>query len=255
LFPVLFHFYGYEIHTYPILILIGFILSAYYFTGLCYKYKLMLKFINDYLIIITINTFLIGRIGGILESLNLYTQDPIRILNILDGNYCFFSAFIGCVLSIFIIALFKKENFWKWLDVLSESFLLLMVFVKTANFLSGKSYGSPSSLPWAISYNIPEVRYTIPVHPVQIYELILIVLLIFLIKYIYAKKKYNGVVASYAFLFYFVVTALMSMFKGAPELLLFKIPISIMFSVMFSAVFLIILIFRTHPNIHFLHHH
>ncbi|MBT4937196.1 hypothetical protein HON22_04740 [Candidatus Peregrinibacteria bacterium] len=253
MYPILFHIYGFEFYTYPIVIFIGILVSSYVFIRLCFSKKLMIDFFSDYLWLFAGSSFVFARIGGILETPYAYTLEPIKILNVLDGGYNFYAGILGFLVSFLLVSSLKKENFWKWMDTLSLSFLLFTLFLFIAEFLAGKNYGLPSDLPWAIVFNIPEVRYTIPIHPVQLYKLLLVsALLLFL--YVHAKKRlYDGVISSYALFGFFLIQAVLSFFHGSLEMLFFDLRLSFLLSALASLLFLVILVYRTHPNMHFFH--
>jgi phosphatidylglycerol:prolipoprotein diacylglycerol transferase len=74
-----------------------------------------------------------------------------------------------------------------WADAVSLPVLVAMMIGNFGAFLSGYGYGSPTELPWGITYSIETVKYTVPVHPTQIYAILLIGLL--LMGFERARKK------------------------------------------------------------------
>ena len=254
MFPVLFHIYGFEIHTYPVFVLLGVLLSSWYIIRLCSQNRLMLQFINDNLFTFSFGVFAFSRIGGILESWSTYSQNPLLIFNIFDASYNFYAGVLGFILMVFLAAFRKKEAFWKWLDVLSRSFLLFFIILSLADFSAGKNYGIPTELPWAVSVSIPEVRYTIPVHPVQIYEFLLLTALFAFLTLKSRKKQYEGVITSYAFFGFFSIQAFIILFQGAPDFVIFGMKFGLLASLFAAGVFLVMLIIHTHPNKHWFHH-
>ena len=255
MYPILFHIYGFEIHSYPVVVIAGFFLAALYFIRSCGKRRLSLDLVVDHFYALLISTFVFSRLGGIAESYSLYLGDPLRIFNLFDGAYSFFAGVIGLIVAFLLIIWKKKEDIWKWMDTLARPALIFFFFLAIADFVAGKNYGTPTGLSWAVTFNIPEVRYTIPVHPVQIYEAVLVFLLSGYLWILEKKRQYDGVIASYAFLGYFSVLALLSFFRGVADTMIFNLRISLVFSLVFAAIGLILLVLRTHPHIHFLYLH
>jgi len=251
LYPLLFYFYGFEIHTYPVIIFLALIISSYYFALTCFKRKLTLDFLSDHFLYIILGTFIFARVGGILESLSLYNQNPLRIIYIFDGAYNFYIAFFGFLITFFIITILKKESFWKWMDAIALPFLLFVFFLAIAEFLSGGNYGTPSGLPWAISFNIPEVRYTIPIHPVQMYEAIFLLLLFFIIRFMQNKSHHNGVISLYTAFGFFTIKVILSFFRGAPDLSIFNFRFSLVVSLILAIICFILIIIKTHNRVHY----
>lgn len=253
MYPILFQIYGFEFYTYPVVLFFGILISSYVFIRLCFAKKLMIDFFSDYLWFFSGVSFVFARIGGILESFNSYALEPMKVFNILDGSYNFYAGILGFFISFMLVSFLKKENFWKWMDNISLSFLIFTLFLFIAEFLAGKNYGLPSDLPWAIIFNIPEVRYTIPIHPVQLYKFFLVLFLLIFLYFYKQKRLYDGVIASYAFSGFFIIQAFLSFFHGNLEILFFDFRLSFLLSSLASLLFLVILIYRTHPNMHFFH--
>lgn len=107
----------------------------------------------------------------------------INIFAIWDQGFSFWGAVIGLSGMLTYRLIKAGENLWKWFDALTVPLLVGMAIGNIGQLLGGTSYGTPTNLPWGVSYNIELVKYTVPVHPVQIYSIILIVLIL------YGKKK------------------------------------------------------------------
>ena len=253
MFPVLYSFYGFDLYSYTVVIFFGVILASFYFVNISVKKKLMLEFLNDYLWLIILVSVFFARIGGILEFFSIYKEDPVRIIYLFDGKYNLYGGIFGFLFIFYVLTWIKKENFWKWLDALSLPFLVIFIFKAMGEFFAGTHYGMPVNLPWAVSYNIPEVRYTIPVHPVQIYEAILLFLLIIYLRLFKGRKKIMFV-SAYAFSGFFLIQFCLSFLRGVPVKMIYGFKITFLLSGLASAVAMIILIIKTHPNINFFRH-
>ena len=253
MYPVLFHIYGFEFYTYPFVLFLGILFASYIFFKICLNKKLSLDFFTDYLWFFIVSFFVFSRIGGVLEVSHNYIIDPLKFLYITDGVYNFYAGFFGFILTFFYITYLKKENIWKWFDAFIIPFLYFIIFLFLADFLSGQNYGVPSNLPWAVVFNIPEVRYTIPVHPVQIYKIISIVFLLCFLFFYKRKKIYDGALSSYGLFGFFLIQSVFSLLYGNLETLIFNFRISFLISTLASFIFLVILVYRTHPDMHFFH--
>lgn len=253
MYSVLFHIFGFEIQSYPLVVALGVLLASLFLVQSALRSRLSLDFLTDYYYWFLGVMFLGARIGGIIESWEMYAQHPLRLISFFDGGYNFYGSFIGFLLFLVVLSLWKKENIWKWVDIFALPAVVFFLFLSIADFLAGNNYGIPTSLPWAVTFNIPEVRYTIPIHPVQIYEVILLsVLFLFLLR---KRKfqKYDGVLASYAMTGVFLIQGGLSYLRGVPETLIFDLRLSFLFSVFFLGIGVVLLVLRTHPHIHFLH--
>ena len=50
-----------------------------------------------------------------------------------------------------------------------------MMITNVGQLLDGQGYGKETILPWGITFESTNVKYTVPVHPTQIYSILLIV--------------------------------------------------------------------------------
>lgn len=254
MYPVLFHIYGYEIYTYPLIVFIGLLVTAWVFSRLCRQKKTDINLLSDYIFLVALVVLLFARAGGVIESFDVYLNNPLHILYFFDGAYNFYSGTVGLLLILFVLTFLKRENFWKWLDIVAQSFFFFFFFLAFADFLSGANYGGPSDLPWAVSFNLPEVRYTVPVHPVQLYEAIGIFFLFFVLIFRSKKKYEEGALAVLIFFSFFLLEALLSFFRGEAETLVLGFKLSFLLSLFFSICALVTFVLKTHPNMHLLHH-
>jgi len=60
----------------------------------------------------------------------------------------------------------------KWLDRMITPIGIGIIIANIGQFLDGQAYGTPTDLPWGVAYESINVKYTVPVHPVQIYSII-----------------------------------------------------------------------------------
>ena len=117
-------------------------------------------------------------------------QTLINLVSFWDQGFSFFGALLGFTLMLGYRLRKEKEDIWKWLDALAVPLLIGMGIGYVGAFLGGVAYGSPSSLPWAIKYETITVKYTVPIHPIQIYTIILICAILILKTKLKRKKEF-----------------------------------------------------------------
>ena len=114
--------------------------------------------------------FLIGgRLLGMILFYRIYVQDPLRILVIWDGIFSVVGGCAGIAITIFVMTWDQRAVFLRWMDTLLPSIILLIAFDWIGKFFGSLSYGKPTDVLWGVAYNSIQVRYTVPVHPVQLY--------------------------------------------------------------------------------------
>ena len=106
-----------------------------------------------------------------------------NFFSIWDQGFSFWGAFIGFMVALLYRLRRSEENIWKWLDALVVPLIIGMGISSVGSFLSGYSYGRPTDLFWGVRYELANVKYTVPIHPVQIYTLL------FLVAVLYSKRQ------------------------------------------------------------------
>ncbi len=155
--------------THEIFLLLGFVLSTEFFMRLAQSANLSISHFKDrawqYLL-----AFLVGGRGfAILAEYRVYLHDPLRVFMINDGNFSLLGCSIGIAALLSYATRESRTTFLQWLDVLVPATSFGLVFDWIGRFAAGQQYGSPTDVPWAVTYDAINVRYTVPVHPVQLY--------------------------------------------------------------------------------------
>jgi phosphatidylglycerol:prolipoprotein diacylglycerol transferase len=183
MFPILFEFKWLSIQTIWVFIVIAMLVSAH----LAVK-RLKRRRVNFNLFILHSTSFFIAAI--VCSRVLYFFSHPdayfpafdLRTLknffSVWDQGLSFWGAFIGFTGMLHYRIWKEKEDLWKWYDALSVPFLVAMAIGNIGAFLGGFAYGKPTDLPWGVRYEAFNVIYTVPVHPTQIYALILILLLL-----------------------------------------------------------------------------
>ena len=139
-----------------------------------------------------------------------FLSNPLEILKIWRGGLASHGALIGVFLALFIYA--KKAQDQSYLWVLSRMTLPCALggsLIRLGNLLNSEIIGKPSTLPWAVVF---EVIDRTPRHPSQLYESLSYLLVFFVLLFIYRKtsgqaatKLLLGIYLSLTFSFRFLI--------------------------------------------------
>jgi phosphatidylglycerol:prolipoprotein diacylglycerol transferase len=103
-----------------------------------------------------------------------YFTHPLDAINIRAGGLGIPGAVIGGFLALFIYARRRKLELAFWLDVVAPALALGQAIGRWGNFFNQELYGSPSTLPWAITINpenrLPGYEDQATYHPLFLYE-------------------------------------------------------------------------------------
>ena len=156
------------------------------------------------------NLFLAAMIGGIAGAKLLYLFENIPIKEILQnpvqnlfarGGLPFYGGLFGALLLTWIVAKRSKLDFWLLGDSVAPAMAIGYSIGRLGCFLVGDDYGIRSDLPWAVAFPNGLPPTVDPVHPTQIYE-VLIMLVVFLYLWKIRKDIYK---TGYIFSLYLIL--------------------------------------------------
>lgn len=155
-----------------------------------------------------------GRALAIIIHYQVYLREPIRMLMFNDGSFSLLGGMIGVAVVLRIVTHGHRALFLQWLDVLMPSITLGLAFTWLGNFFAGSGYGRPTDVFWGITYDVPDVRYTIPVHPVQLYYAFCFGLLTFVLLVIRKRSQRVGAETLAGIILAALLTCLLEEFRG-----------------------------------------
>lgn len=215
MFPVLFEFAGLKVYGYGLMIGLGILLGVTYifYTG---KKEIGLtdSLVNKLLIYLVIAAVVGGKVLLFFEDPAKYMAEPSLLFS--GNGFVFYGSLLFCfaVLHWFIKA--NKLPYRHTLDIIAITTCIVHVFGRTGCFLAGCCYGNAYEGRLSVVYTDPlsSAPLHCSLHPVQLYEVagITIVLLILLV--IKRNKKFHGQVFSGYLLLYPSVRFITEIFRG-----------------------------------------
>ena len=150
-----------------------------------------------------------------------FASQPFReVFMVQHGGLVYYGGFIGAAIAGFIYIRWKKMPLWKTLDVLTPSVALGSVFGRIGCLLNGCCYGRPTDLPWGLTFTNPQAHdlsgtpLSIPLHPTEIYDALLNLILYGFLAWLFRRKKFDGQIFSTYLICYAVTRSLVEYFRG-----------------------------------------
>lgn len=206
--PNLISFGPIQIKYYSIAYIIGIILCWYitkYFNN-SLKEKVFndnKEFCDDFFYYIILGVVIGGRIGYVLlYNFSFYIHHFLEIFKIWHGGMSFHGAFVGVLVSAYLLCKKYKIDFLKMSDISVVSIPVALFFGRIANFINMELYGRPTNVKWAMIFPFSD---GLPRHPSQLYEAFFEGIVSFLILLFIAKKdkfKHKGLTTSAFFICY-----------------------------------------------------
>lgn len=164
---------------------IGLFTTIYTIIRLSVNNGLKVQFLTENIGKLALFTLLGSRIAYVIENyFNYFTNTSVNsvlsIFYVWDFKFSLWGGLIAFVITFYQICKKQEQNFWKWLDILTPAFLVGIAIGHIGAFFDGSNYGNESSLPWSVNFGNPAIKYTVPIHPTQIYAFLYTALLAFI---------------------------------------------------------------------------
>lgn len=182
MYPELFRIGNFAVSSFGLMVAIAF-LAGYWITALEFKRKnIDEKLLGNILLVC-----MLGGIGGA-KIMYIFENVPIKELihNPLThifsrGGLTLYGGFIGAVFLIWILTFKSKVKFFSVMDAMSPALAIGHSIGRVGCFLVGDDYGVKSDLPWAMAFPKGLPPTTDSVHPTQVYEVVVMGLIFFVL--------------------------------------------------------------------------
>jgi len=137
-----------------------------------------------------------------------------EVFMIQHGGLVFYGGLIGASVASLIYLYWKKLPVWKVADALAPSIALGSVFGRMGCLLNGCCYGRPTDVPWAIHFPVGHETHGVGVHPTEIYDGLLNLLLYFGLAWVFRRRKFDGEVVALYLVGYSICRFIVEFFRG-----------------------------------------
>jgi phosphatidylglycerol:prolipoprotein diacylglycerol transferase len=219
MYPELFNFGDFTVHSYGFFIAIGTYLSYIYLS------KQLQNSINakeddivKLFFILFFSAFLGGKLFFYLEDLSLYVNQPSKLFQNIGNGFVFYGSLIFVIPAVLLFLKSKKWPFWNVLDHFAIAACIVHVCGRLGCFFAGCCYGIPTELPWGIVYTDPACSANplgTPLHPTQFYEILMISGIGLFLFYLMKKKtKFQGQLFLIYLVLYSIGRSIVETFRG-----------------------------------------
>lgn len=157
------------IWTRVLFLLLGIWMATEFFLRLARSAHLSLQHFLQHSLFYLAAFLLGGRLFAIIAEYRVYLRDLPRLFVVWDGGFSFLGGAIGIACVLYWATRQHRSTFLQWLDVLLPAATFGLGFDWLGQFAAGHAYGKPTDLFWGVTYDAMNVRYVVPVHPVQLY--------------------------------------------------------------------------------------
>jgi phosphatidylglycerol:prolipoprotein diacylglycerol transferase len=214
--PVAFQLGPFTVHWYGVLVALGFLAGLW--TAGC---RAPLSGIASEKILDIGPWLIVGAIVGarVLYVISFWDEEFARapithVFMIQKGGLVYYGGLIGSSLAYIIYAVVRKLPFWRVADILAPSVALGYVFGRLGCLMNGCCYGKVCKLPWAVHFPETHSTHGQAVHPTQIYDSLLNLLLYAALAWLYRRKKFDGQVFGFYLVGFAITRSTVEFFRG-----------------------------------------
>ena len=201
--PVAFQIMSFEIRWYSLAYIAGIIIGWL----LCKKILIQKSDINekfdDYITYLVIGMIIGGRLGYIIfYNFSYYINNFFDIFKVWEGGMSFHGGLIGIIIASILFSKKHNQDSFLYMDLVSLVAPIGIFFGRLANFINSELYGTPTDIPWAVTFiQVDKLSR----HPSQLYEAILEGIILFIILMYFKNKGYlkkPGLISGLFLIFY-----------------------------------------------------
>jgi phosphatidylglycerol:prolipoprotein diacylglycerol transferase len=164
-----------------------------------------------------------AKVLMIVRALPEYAAAPSEIfsLSVLTSAGDFYGGFIGALVTS---AMFFRRHpqlpFWRTADLCGPAIALGQAIGRIGCFMAGDDYGRPTNLPWGVAFTDPDAASVggaplgIPLHPVQLYESVVCLVLFGVLVWLRRRKRFDGEIILAYTLLYAIARFVLEHFRG-----------------------------------------
>jgi len=213
LYPVLFEFGNFTIHSYGLMIALAVVISSI----ALYRQAPGENVNPDHLLEAVIISIFAGLVGARLLYVALnweyFSANPAEILFARFAGLSFFGGLFLAVIIVYFWSSRRKIGFLKTADLLAPYLALGYGFGRIGCFLNGCCYGLESNLPWALPASMHDDLLR---HPVQLYAALGAILIFVILRLIRPKRPFIGFILLALFAFYGLLRFSTEFFRYEP---------------------------------------
>jgi phosphatidylglycerol:prolipoprotein diacylglycerol transferase len=214
--PIAFHLGSLTIRWYGVMMAVAFFAGLWTATRRAKLANVSSDVITD----VTLWLMLGSIIGARIVYVTTYWKQEFadqpfsEVFMIQHGGLVYYGGLIGASVAGIIYLRWKKLPVWKIADIVAPSIALGSVFGRIGCLLNGCCYGRVCDLPWAIHFPAGHETGGVGVHPTEIYDALLNLILYAGLAWLFRHKKFDGQIFAFYLIGYAICRSIVECFRG-----------------------------------------
>jgi len=181
--PVIFNIGTLAIGWHGVMMVIGIIVAILLSSRMAPKEGIMPQAIYTSAFWILLFGFAGARVTHVIDEFDYYSDHILQIFAPWKGGLGWYGGYIGGMIGAVVYAKFARIPLGRFVDTLSLGVILGLAIGRVGCTINGDSYGTPTSLPWGLTYTNHNAFAELFVkgHPAPVYEIIWILVISFVL--------------------------------------------------------------------------
>jgi phosphatidylglycerol---prolipoprotein diacylglyceryl transferase len=204
------------IHWYGVLVALGFLIGLWLASRRGLRERIAPEKIMDIGPWLIIGTIVGARALHVISYWEEEFADKpwTEVFMVQRGGLVYYGGLIGATLAGIAYLRWRKLPLWKFADALAPSIPLGYVLGRMGCLMNGCCFGKACDLPWAIRFPEAHATHGMPVHPTQVYDAVLSLLLWGGLEWLFRRKRFDGQVFAAYLLGYAALRSIVEFFRG-----------------------------------------
>lgn len=214
--PDLFSIGPLTVHTYGVLIAIGFVTGLMVAIKTGKKYGIDPQRIMDISFLLIIMGIIGSRIAYILMNLSYYSANPLEIFKIWQGGLVFSGGLLAAIIAAFLYFKRHRMDILQMGDIFAPSIAIGQAFGRIGCFMAGCCYGRETSVSWSVVFTNPDSIAPLykHLHPTQLYDSLSNIIIFVILMLLSARKKFNGQIFIWFLIMHSTARLIIERFRG-----------------------------------------
>jgi phosphatidylglycerol:prolipoprotein diacylglycerol transferase len=210
----------FTLHTYGLLLAAAFLTGLYVAGRQARKAGLDAARVSDLGVYVLIAGLVGAKLLLVVVDFQHFREHPDELFSIFQSGGVFYG---GLIAALPVAAWYARRHGlpgWATADVLAPGVAIGQAIGRLGCFAAGCCFGRPTDVAWAVTFRDAYAnRYVgtpldIAVHPTQIYESLLTLLIFFMLLFVAARKRFHGQVAISYVVLYAVARFTVEFYRG-----------------------------------------
>ena len=216
MFPVIFQFNGFAIHTYGVFVALGVLTGIFFARYEARRLQIDDDKVMDLCFYIIVAAIVGSRLFYVATHFSYFWSNPLEVFKIWNGGLVFYGGFIGAAIVVILYLKVHRFPLGKIADIAGLTLPLGHFLGRVGCFFAGCCYGKVCELPWAVTFTHPQslAPLHMALHPTQLYHSLANLLIFLFLFFLRRIKSFDGQVFWLYILCYGVARSTIELFRG-----------------------------------------